>query len=339
MMQSLSAFSACLLALPFLYAAAMAGQTPAAPADRVAAKRTAPPAGFAKTIVLWPDGTPMALGTTEGDVPKLFTYPVSGTAAGAAGESGAGSAAGAGGRAAVIVMPGGGYTSLVMEQEGAYEARWLAAHGVEAFVLEYRLAPAYKYPAAMLDGARAVRYVRAHAAEMGIDPAKIGVWGFSAGGHLAGSLATMHDAGDSAAKDPVDRLSDRPDFTILSYARLDMNVPVAGGAKPMEAILPERTQAAVDAIDPVKHVTADTSPCFIYSTTGDQTVDSRNASDFYTALKSAGVPAEMHIFELGKHGTHMGEGLAPAMHELTVTPMLIANWMQLHGWMPAQPGN
>jgi hypothetical protein len=104
----------------------------------------------------------------------------------------------------------------------------------------------------------------------------------------------------------------------------------------MEAILLVRTQAAVDAIDPVKHVTADTSPSFIYSTSGDKTVDSRNASDFYTALKSAGVPAELHIFELGQHGTHMGEGLAPAMHELTVTPTLIANWMQLHGWMTAQ---
>lgn len=314
-----------LFALPVL-----AQTVPTGAGERVAAKRTAPPVGFSKTIVLWPDGAPMALGTTEGDIPKLFTYPASSDA----GVEGA-TAVGAGGRAAVIVMPGGGYTSLVMEQEGAYEARWMAAHGVEAFVLEYRLAPAYKYPAAMLDGARAIRYVRAHAAELGIDPKKIGVWGFSAGGHLAGYLATIHDAGDAAAKDSVDQVSDRPDFVILSYARLDMNVPVAGGAKPMEAILQERTQAAVDAIDPVKHVTADTSPCFIYSTTGDQTVDSRNASDFYTALKAAGVKAEMHIFELGAHGTHMGEGLAPAMHELTVTPTLIANWMQLHGWMAA----
>jgi predicted esterase len=92
----------------------------------------------------------------------------------------------------------------------------------------------------------------------------------------------------------------------------------------------------VDAIDTVKHVTADTSPTFIYSTTADQTVDSRNASDFYNALKAAGVKAELHIFELGAHGTHMGEALPVAQKELTMTPILIANWMQQHGWMPPQ---
>ena len=93
--------------------------------------------------------------------------------------------AGAGPHAAVVVMPGGGYTHEVMPQEGALEARWLAAHGVSAFVLEYRLSPAYMYPAQMLDASRAIRYVRAHAADLGVKPDAIGVWGFSAGGHLS----------------------------------------------------------------------------------------------------------------------------------------------------------
>jgi acetyl esterase/lipase len=151
-------------------------------------------------------------------------------------------------------------------------------------------------------------------------------------------VATLHTPGDPEAADPVDRVSDRPDFEIVSYGRLDMSVPLATGGLPMESILgPKPSQAAIDAIDPVKHVSADTSPSFLYSTTGDKTVDSRNASDFYNALKKAGVPAELHIFELGPHGTHMGEGLAPNLRELTVTPTLIANWMQLHGWMPMQP--
>jgi acetyl esterase/lipase len=268
----------------------------------------------------------MAKGTTEGDIPKLFTYPV--TALGAA----------TGPRAAVIVMPGGGFTSLKMEEEGAYEARWLAAHGVQAFVLEYRLASAYLHPAQILDASRAIRYVRAHAAELGVDPARLGVWGFSAGGILVGYLATVHTPGDPAAADPIDRVSDRPDFVIVSYGRLDMSVPLTNGSLPKESILgPQPSQAATDAIDPVKHVTADTSPSFLYSTSGDMSVDSRNAAYFYAALKKAGVPAELHIFELGPHGTHMGEGLAPNLRELTVTPTLIANWMQLHGWMPAQP--
>lgn len=310
---ALAAFSLLpLLAIP------LAAQTPVS--QTPVATITKPPAGFAQTIVLWPNGAPMAKGTTEGDIPKLFTYPTAGT----------------GEHAAVIVMPGGGYTHLVMEQEGAYEARWLAAHGVAAFVLEYRLAPTYLYPVQSMDVSRAVRYVRSHAAELGVDPARLGVWGFSAGGSLAGYVATIHSAGDPAAADPVDRVSDRPDFEIVSYGRLDMSVPLANGSLPKESILgPQPSQAAIDSIDPVKHVSADTSPSFIYSTTGDKTVDPRNAAEFYVALKEAGVPAEMHIFELGAHGTHMGEDSTPALHEITVFPTLLTNWMQLHGWMPA----
>jgi acetyl esterase/lipase len=284
-----------------------------------APRGTPPPAGFAQAIVLWPEGAPGAKGTNERDIPKLFTYPTNG----------------AGPHAAVIVMPGGGFTSLKMEQEGAYEARWLAAHGVAAFVLEYRLAPTYLYPSQKDDASRAVRYVRAHSAELGVDPARLGVWGFSAGGILVGNLATIHTLGDSAAADPLDRVSDRPDFAIVSYGRLDMSVPLTNGTLPKESILgPQPSQAATDAIDPIKHASADTSPSFLYSTSGDMSVDSRNAADFYVELKRLGVPAELHIFELGPHGTHMGEDVAPALHELTVIPTLLSNWMQLHGWMP-----
>jgi len=298
----------------------LAAQTPATTAAHPAATITAPPAGFAQTIVLWPGGAPLAQGTTEGDIPKLFTYPTTG----------------AGPHSAVIVMPGGGYTHEVMEQEGAYEARWLAAHGVAAFVLEYRLSPAYEYPAPMLDASRAIRYVRSHAAELGVKPDAIGVWGFSAGGHLSAYMATNHKAGDPAAADPIDRVSDRPDFAILSYAPLSMELYARMGIAPLKTLIGVHpTQAAIDAVDPLKHVSADTSPCFIYSTTGDKTVDSRNAAEFYIGLKTAGIPVELHIFELGPHGTHMGEGLAPALHELTVTPTLIGDWMQLHGWMAA----
>jgi acetyl esterase/lipase len=224
----------------------------------------------------------------------------------------------------------------VMEQEGAYEARWLAAHGVAAFVLEYRLSPAYEYPAPMLDASRAIRYVRSRAAELGVKPDAIGVWGFSAGGHLSAYMATNHNAGEPTAADPIDRVSDRPDFAILSYAPLSMELYARMGISPLKTLIGDHpTQAAIDAVDPLKHVSADTSPCFIYSTTGDKTVDSRNAAEFYIGLKTAGIPVELHIFELGPHGTHMGEGLAPALHELTVTPTLIGDWMQLHGWMAA----
>jgi acetyl esterase/lipase len=309
-----SLLTAALIALP------LGAQTPATD--------TAPPAGFTRTIVLWPEGAPLALrsgaAATDGDVPKLYVYP----------------ATGAGPHAAVIVMPGGGYTHLVMEKEGSVSAKWLAAHGIDAFVLQYRLSPAYRYPAPMLDGSRAVRYVRAHAAELGINPAQVGVWGFSAGGHLSAYLSAIHSSGDAKAKDPIERVSDRPDFAIISYGRMDLSLavprPNPTAASPgMEIVL----SAPTINLDVISQVNADTSPTFIYSTTGDQTVDSRNASHYYSVLKSAGVPVEMHIFELGPHGTGFAEKLPESERELRILPTLLANWLQLHGWMKpdAQP--
>ena len=281
-----SAFaSLLLLALP------LAAQTPPTPAAPPATTQTAPPPGFAEKIVLWPDGAPLQHGTTDGDIPKIFTYP----------------AAGAGPHDAVIVMPGGGYTHLVMPQEGALEARWLAAHGVSAFVLEYRLAPAYLSPAQSLDAQRAIRYVRSHAAELGVKADAIGVWGFSAGGSLAGYVATIHDAGNPAAADPMERVSDRPDFEIVSYGRLAMSVSRWRTARCRwrASSVTHPSQAAIDAIDPVKHVTADTSPSFIYSTTGDKTVDSRNAAKFYVALKGRGrAGGAAHLRAWGARNAH-----------------------------------
>ncbi len=304
-----------LLFLAALFASA-AAQSP------VEVTQTAPPAGFAEVVHLWPGTAPLQTGTSEGDIPKLYTYP----------------APGKGIHPAVIVMPGGGYTHVVVDKEGAVEARWLNARGVSAFVLVYRLSPAYRFPAPILDGARAIRYVRANAAVLAVDPTKIGIWGFSAGGHLAGYLATTHDAGDPNAADAVDRVSDRPDFTILSYARLSMDpaIPRTGN---MESLLGDHpTQTQIDSIDAVKHVTSDTSPSFLYSTGGDKSVDPLNASTYYEALKRAGVPVELHIFELGPHGTGMAQNLAPNLRELGIWPQLLANWMRQNGWMKPAPG-
>src|ERR1700722_12121596 len=146
-------------------------------------------------------------------------------------------------------MPGGGYRHEVMEQEGAYEARWLAAHGVAALVLEYRCCPAYEDPAPMLDASRAIRYVRSHAAELGVKPDAIGVWGFSAGGHLSGYMAANHKAGDLAAADPIDRVSDRPDFAILSYAPLSMELYARMKIAPLKNFFWGHTkQAEIDLV-------------------------------------------------------------------------------------------
>lgn len=277
-----------------------------------------PPSGYARILALWPNGAPLAKGSASIDVPKLYYYP----------------AAGGGVRSAVIVLPGGGYTHVMMEKEGAVEARWLAARGVAAFVLQYRLAPAYHYPAPMLDGARAVRYVRSHAADFGIDPGKIGVWGFSAGGHLAGYLATEPFTQNRASVDPVERVTAHPDFAIFSYARLTMDDSVPRPSN-LEALVGNNpSPETLDDISYARHVTKETSPSFLYSTTADQQVNSLNASAFYDALKRAGVPAELHIFELGPHGTGMGQNLR-GLAELEIWPTLLEHWMQLHGWMSA----
>src|ERR1700742_2254277 len=140
----------------------------------------APPKGFGSIELLWPGGAPGAVGKAERDVPKLYCYP----------------APGPGPHTAVVVLPGGGYTHVVMEKEGGVEARWLNDHGVSAYVLQYRLNPADRYPTPMIDGLRAVRFVRSHAKAWGLREDPIGIWGFSAGGHLAGSLATADPHGD-----------------------------------------------------------------------------------------------------------------------------------------------
>ena len=280
------------------------------------ATSTNPPAGYTKEIVLWPKGAPGALGTGDGDVPKMFTYP----------------AAGAGVHTAVIVMPGGGYTHLVTEKEGGAEARWLNEHGVTAFVLEYRLGPRYHFPSPMLDGGRAIRYVRSHAAELGVAKDRVGLWGFSAGAHLAGYLAAVHDAGEPAAADIIDRVSDRPDFVVVSYGRFSLDESIPRRTN-MEGLLGDHpTQAMLDSVSVVKLVTKDAPPCFIYSTTADQTVNPMNATALYDALRRVGVPAELHIFERGPHGTGMAQGLKD-LQELAIYPTLLANWMEVHGWM------
>jgi len=306
------------LALVLLVAGAGVGivastQTPATN------KVSAPPKGYASIEVLWPEGAPGAVGTESDDVPKLYCYP----------------APGDGPHTAVVVLPGGGYTSLVMEHEGADEALWLNQHGVSAYVLQYRLGPRYQYPRPLQDGLQAVRFVRGHAKEWKLKPDAIGVWGFSAGGHLAGYLATMI----SPESEPMDgikvggrRGDAHPDFAIISYGRLVLNASIPGSFG-METLLgKDAPQSLIDSVSPVLHVTKDSSPSFIYSTELDEKVDSENATLFFNALRRAGVPAELHVFERGPHGTHMGVD-QPKTPELAIFPVLLENWMKVHGWM------
>lgn len=232
-------------------------------------------------------------------------------------------------RTAVIVCPGGGYTSLAYDKEGTRIAEWLNGEGISAFVLSYRLAPRYHYPAPIQDGERAVRWVRAHAAEYGVSPDRIGAWGFSAGGHLVGMLGTQFDAGKRDASDAVERVSDRPDFVIVSYGglTLDPNVARKGAMQPL---MGDKASAALaQELSPDRHVSKGDPPFFLYATQPDEKVPVLSTVVFFEALTRAGVPAEMHIFERGPHGTALGS----AYPTLSVWPTLLHNWLHLHGWL------
>lgn len=259
-------------------------------ASAAVSQTTAPPATLAEIALphgeiqyLWPNGAPGAVGSEEQDKPHLEIF----------------GGYGPGPHTAVVVCPGGGYTHLAYDKEGTRIAEWLNLRGITAFVLTYRLAPRYHYPAPILDGYRSVRWVRSHAKEYDIDADRIGMWGFSAGGHLVGIVGTHFDAGDAQAADPIDRASDRPDFVISSYGGLTLE---RGVAKPtaMSSLLGEHASEGLkEDLSPDLHVTAKTPPYFLYATTTDQSVPVLSSVVFYTALVRAGVPAELHLFEQG----------------------------------------
>jgi acetyl esterase/lipase len=269
------------------------------------------PPNMPKGDLLWPNGAPGAQGSESIDQPTLYPFVVP---------------AGRGVGTAVIVCPGGGYQHLSMEKEGSDIARWLNSLGVTAFVLQYRLGPKYHHPIELGDAQRAIRTVRTKASDYRIDPSRIGIMGFSAGGHLASSAGTHFDAGDSAASDPIDRASSRPDFLILGYPVISFVAYTHQGSK--TALLGANPDPKlVDTMSSELAVTAQTPPTFLFHTTTDTTVPPENSVLFYMALRKAGVPAEIHIYERGPHGV----GLAPTDEALSSWPARLADWLRIRG--------
>jgi acetyl esterase/lipase len=212
---------------------------------------------------------------------------------------------------AVVVCPGGGYGFLAVDHEGKQVADWLTARGVTAFMLQYRIAakdgrPAPLHPAPMLDVQRAIRYVRAKATDHGIDPKKVGVWGFSAGGHLASTAATHFDAGKPDAADPIDKEGCRPDFAVLAYPVISMQDGVTHGGSRRNLIGEKPDPELLEFYSNNLRVTKDTPPTFLFHTDEDRAVVPENSVLFYQALKRHKVPAELHIFEKGPHGVGLG---------------------------------
>ena len=272
-------------------------------------------ASTATTMLLWPQGAPGALGTATEDKPSLTAYlPASNPT-----------------KTAVVIAPGGGYQHLSMVHEGSDVAAWLNARGVAAFVLQYRLGMKYHSPIEMEDAQRAIRTVRAHAAEYGVAVDRIGMWGFSAGGHLAATAGTHFDAGDATSTDAIERQSSRPDFLVLAYPVITMEDPYVHKGSRLYLLGEDPTQAEMEAMSAELHVTAQTPPTFLFATTDDRTVPVMNSVLFYEALVKAGVPAEMHLFQHGAHGS----GLATANPQLSVWPDLLIKWMRERGYAAA----
>lgn len=307
-----------LLSVLFLGAVAAFGQTAPGASGSRGGGRGAFNAG-PLTIPLWPNGVPGALGDSDADKPEMTFYR--------AGRSGT----------AVIIAPGGAYRNLSMDSEGRQEAYWFNAMGVSAFVLRYRLTP-YHHPAELDDAQRAIRIVRSRAKEFGIQPDRIGMMGFSAGGHLTATAGTHFDAGNTDAADAVERVSSRPDFLILCYPVISFQTSVAGpnvlgayAGSGRNLLGDNPDQKTLDDLSDELHVTAQTPPTFLYQTTNDNLVAVENSVVFYLALRKARVPAEMHLFENGPHGSGMGL-TDPA---LSAWPTLLMNWMRGRGLLTA----
>lgn len=271
--------------------------------------------GPLQPVFLWPDGAPGALGATDADKPRIYVFlPPKRTTS-----------------AAILVIPGGGYQHVALGHEGFQVAAWLNAQGMPAFVLDYRVKP-YRYPIEIDDGRRAMRFIRAHAADYGIDAKRIGVWGFSAGGHLASSLGTHCETVTPAATntDPVDKFSCKPDFMVLAYPVIAMEKPVAHSGSRKNLFGPNPDLALMHEYSNEYAVNADTPPTFIFATTNDPIVPIDNSLDFYRALELAHVQVEMHIFDYANHGC----GLCGSILPLRVWPSLLRTWLIDHSLLP-----
>ncbi len=207
--------------------------------------------------------------------------------------------------AAALLIPGGGYIRVVIDKEGFEVAHRLAEAGVTSFVLRYRLPKeGWANPAdvALQDAQRALRLIRARAADFRIDPHRVAAMGFSAGGHVAASLATGHARAIYAAVDAADTLSARPDLSALLYPVIDMAPPLAHAGSREALLGPNPTHEAEAAYSPHRHVTADVPPTFIAHAADDPAVPLDNSLNHFAALRAAKVAAELHVFEEGGHG-------------------------------------
>ena len=259
--------------------------------------------------LLWRDGAPGAMGETPEDCPKLTGYlvesqePTSG----------------------IIVIPGGGYQRRA-PHEGEPIARWLNTLGISAFVLDYRVAP-YRHPYPLLDAQRAIRTLRYKAQDWNLDPHRIGIIGFSAGGHLAATAGTHYNSGDPNAADPVEQQSSRPDLMILCYPVISFGAHRHQGSM-FNLLGPEPPQELMEQLSNENHVTADTPPTFMWHTADDAVVPVANTLIFAQELAKHKIDFALHIYPKGPHGL----GLAEHHPEVATWTEHCAAWLASYGF-------
>ncbi|HXR05578.1 MAG TPA: alpha/beta hydrolase [Verrucomicrobiae bacterium] len=269
-------------------------------------------------IPLWPGGAPGALGTNAADIPTLTPYlpdpiPQGGTTG-----------------TAMVICPGGAYAHLAPHEGNDY-ALWLNQHGVTCFVLKYRLGSrGYHYPAEFQDVTRAMRMVRANAADWKVNPHRIGIMGSSAGGHLAATLLTHFDSGNTNSGDPIERQSSRPDLGILCYAVITMGEYAHQGSKD-NLLGPYPSRKLVKLLSNELQVKTNTPPCFIWCTYEDKTVPMENSLMFAEALRKNHVPFDLHIYQKGGHGMGLKDKPPFAHPHPWAGDCLF--WLKQQGWV------
>jgi acetyl esterase/lipase len=263
------------------------------------------------TEPLWPNGAPGAVGQDAKDKPTLIIYlPEKPNGAG------------------IVICPGGGYGGLAMDHEGHQIGRWLNEHGIAGFICDYRhRGKGYGHPAPLEDAQRAIRTVRFRARELGVEPTKIGILGFSAGGHLASTALTHFDVGDEKANDQIMRVGSRPDFGVLCYPVIAFDQPFTHRGSQRNLLGAEAAPELIAKFSNERQVTDQTPPCFLWHTWEDKGVPPENSVVFYQALLAHKIPAELHVYEKGRHGL----GLAKETPGTSAWPAACTAWLKNRG--------
>ncbi len=275
---------------------------------------------------LWPADAPGSKGTADADIPTVQAYlPAPEKANGAA----------------VVICPGGAYAGLAISYEGQTPAEWMKSLGVAAFVLKYRLGPKYNHPVELGDAQRALRWVRANARRLGVDTSRVGILGFSAGGHLASSAATHFDAGRAASGDSVDRHPCRPAFQILIYPVITMDASFSHLQSRTNLLGSNPGQALVDSLSSEKQVTSRTPPAFLVHGKNDNVVVFRNSQAYHDSLMKKGVPVELRAYDNAPHGFGLADGKAgaPNLPQVATWPGFAAQFLEARGFLAKSTGS